>query len=542
MSKDINIHIKTPGAAQAKEQLKGVGRASQQVGDKTSHGARKGAEGMDGLSSSTGKTEGRFSKLTSSIKSWVTGIVGIAVIIRGITAAIRLQSEAIKEHARIATEQQKKLLALQAMGTFFEEHPEARKEVAAYAKAGVRPFEDVAEAWYSLESKGAGLTKEQKAGIMRESLELGRMEPEADLASIVDVFSIYAKETRQKDINQIQNVIRQTLSKAGAELSQMGQYLPQFLPLGTTGGLTGAETAGLWAFATTRAPSPEKATVGIRNIFMALQGKGTPESQKLLQGLGITPEMDIFQQLSGLSAAQKAGKLGTPEAETIAGKESAAILMSMLTEPKAMMETVGAITGVARPDIDITKEKLKQIMDEDEVARLEENLRRTKIEIQNIKAQDVKALKWAEKIESRELALRKKGVSEVRIALERKELSAAAVTGISPEEYESFKSFAESPVFEGVPQIDLLKFFLSKKAPAQPEGGVIEEEVPIKQKVPIKQEVPIEQEVPVEQEISTQQGAPVIVNDNSINTNYNPIAGTDEDRGKGTRGFSPGVY
>ncbi len=462
MAKDINIHIKTPGAKQAKQQLEGVGRASKQVGDKTSHGARKGADGMDKLSQSATSTEGRFSKLTRGLTTWVTGLLGITVIIAGVTKAIRVQGEALKEHAEIAAEQQKKLLALQAMGTFFEEHPEARKEVAAYAEFGRRPFEEVAGAWYALESKGAGLTKEQKAGIMREALELGRMEPESDLKSIVDVFSIYAKETRQKDINQVQNVIRQTLSQAGAELSQMGQYLPRFLSLGIAGGLTGAETAGLWAFATTRAPTPESATVGIRNIFAALQGKGTPESQKLLQGLGITPEMNIFQQLSALSAAQRGGRFGVPEAEVIAGRENIAVLLSMLTEPTAMMQTVRQVTGVARPDIDITGEKLKQIMGADKFARLEERGRQLDVEIQNIKGQNIKALEWDVYLKQYEKEMREAGTSEYIIEYQLWKFRQAAgfgaepgpqwlmepSGGIAPEFSRPFSEFPEAPLAE----------------------------------------------------------------------------------------------
>lgn len=412
MAKDINIHIKTKGAQQTKQQLDDIGKSAKNTGDSASRGGRKGAEGMGRLSGAVAKTKGRFSKLKSSMASWVAGMVGVTAIIAAITQAIRVQGQAIKEHAQIAAEQQKKLLALQTMGDIFEKRPELRKEIAAYAESGRRSVLEVTDALYSLESKGAGLTEKQKRGIMQEALELGRMEPEADLKSIVDVFSIYAKETRQKDINQIQNVIRQTLSQAGAELGQMGQYLPQFLPLGISGGLTGAETAGLWAFATTRAPSPEKATTGIRNIFMALQGKGTPESQKLLQQFDITPEMNIFEQLTALSAAQKAGKFGLPEAEIVAMKENAALLMSMLVEPKAMMETVRQVTRVARPDIDIVQDKLRQIMSQDEVARLEEEHRRLDVVIRIIKGQDVKALEWDVVLKEYEKQMREEDVSE----------------------------------------------------------------------------------------------------------------------------------
>lgn len=412
MGKDVNIHVKAPGAKQAEQDLDKVGKAAKGVGDKTNQGGKRGADGMDKLSSSAASTEGRFAKLKSSIASWVLGLASVVAAIRLVTSAIRSQKEAIEEHARIAAEQQKKLLALQGMGTFFEEHPEARKEVAAYAEFGRRPFTEVAGAWYALESKGAGLTESQKRGIMRESLELGRMEPEADLESIVGMFSLYAKETRQKDINLIQNVLRATMTKAGAELSEVGKYLPQFQSLGIAAGLTGAEAAGLWAYATTRTGQPEKATVGLRNIFMALQGKGTPESQELLSQLGITPEMGFYEQMGILSTQRRGGGFGLPQAETIAMKENAALLLSMLTDPEAMMRTVREVSGAARGDIDITKDKLDLIMGQDEVARLEEDIRRLDITIENIKGRDIKALRWRRRKALTEKILRERGLPE----------------------------------------------------------------------------------------------------------------------------------
>ncbi len=415
MAKNVNIHVKTPGAKQAEQDLNRTGKAAKGVGDSASRAGKKGAEGVHEFGNSAGRTQGRFAKLKSSIASWVLGLVGVAAAIRLVTTAIRIQKEAIEEHARIAAEQQKKLLALQAMGTFFEEHPEARKEVAAYAEFGRRPVPEVTEAWYALESKGAGLTEGQKKGIMRESLEFGRMEPEADLESIVGMFSLYAKETRQEDINLIQNVLRATLSKAGAELSEVGRYLPQFQSLGIAAGLTGAESAGLWAYATTRTGQPEKATVGLRNIFMALQGKGTPESQKLLQQLNVAPEMGFYEQMGILSAQQEAGKFGLPEAETIAMKENAALLLSMLTDTDAMMQTVREVSDAARGDIDIVKDKLDLIMGQDEVARLEEDIRRLNITIENIKGRDVEALRWQRRKALAEKVLRERGLPEVVI-------------------------------------------------------------------------------------------------------------------------------
>jgi len=418
MAKDINIHIKTPGAQQAKQQLDDIGRSSQKVGDKTSRGARKGAEGMDRLSSSATKTEGRFSKLTSSLTSWVLKLAGIAAAIRAVTFAIRAQSEAIKEHAQIASEQQKKLLELQYLGEFFKERPELRKEVAAYAEFGRRPFEEVAQAWYNLRSKAARLTPQQRESILKESLELGRMYPSAPLSTLVDMFSLYVKQTGARDINRVQNVLLQTITEAGGGMADVAKYMPQFLPIGMAGGLTGPQAAGLWAYVTTQLAEPSIATTGLKATFLGLQGRGTPEAQKIMQQLGISSDMDFFEKLRILSTQQQAGRFGLAEAERFAGREGAAVLLSILKDRPAMMQTIANVVGVTRGGRDITKGMIQQLMGRDEIARLEENIRLFDIAIQNIKGDDIRALRWQELYKQWELEMREAGWPEWLIRTE----------------------------------------------------------------------------------------------------------------------------
>jgi len=524
MAKDVNIHLKTTGAEQTKKKLSGVAASTKQVGEaaKTGgeaakRGGEKGSEGTDKLSGSAQKAKGIFGKFSSGLVSWAAGLFGITAVIAGITKAINIQSEAMKEHARIATEQQKKLLALQAMGTFFEEHPEARKEVAAYAEFGRRPSTEVAEAWYALESKGAGLTEEQKQGIMHEALEFGRMEPEADLKGIVEMFSLYAKETREQDINLIQNVLRTTLSKAGAELSEVSQYLPQFQSLGIAAGLTGAEAAGLWAYATTRTGRPEKATVGLRNIFMALQGKGTPESQELLSKLRITPEMGFYEQMERLSAQQRAGKFGLPEAETIAMKENAALLLSMLTETQTMMQTIAEVSAAARPDIDIVRDTLEQIMGTDEIARLEEDSRQLKIKIENLKAQDIRALRWHKTKLDYETQLRKAGRSELFIKYELGIQNLISYLGEEPITLErymaihpegpSVKEMFYPPGIRIINEIRKLKA-LQKKLESEAQAEQEPPPEPPAEQPPVEHQPPAEQPSPAEQ-LPAEQPSPI---------------------------------
>ena len=412
MAKDVNIHVKAKGTQQTKQQLDGVGKSTEGVGDK----AKKGADGVDKLSGSASKAHGLFSRFTSGLIGWATKLIGITAIIAGITKAINIQKQALEEHARIAEEQQKKLLSLQYLGEFFKERPQLRKEVAAYAEFGRRPFTEVAEAWYNLRSKAARLSPQQRGAIMREALELGRTQPEAPLQTIVDMFSLYAKQTGAADINRVQNIIQQTITEAGGGAADVAKYMPMFLPVGMAGGLTGPQAAGLWSYVTTQMAEPSMATTGLRAVFMALQGRGTPESQKMLQQLGITPQMGFFQKIQALSAQQRAGGFGLGRAELLAGREGAPVLLSMLARPGEMMETISNVVGAGRGRRDITRDMITQLMSADEVARLEEESRRLDITLENIKGRDVRAQRWTVYLKDYENRLREAGLSEYRIA------------------------------------------------------------------------------------------------------------------------------
>jgi len=417
MAKDVNIHLKTTGAQKTQADLDKTGQSAKDLGTDVQTGSGQAKGALTGVGDAAKDTSTNVDNVTTKLLTYATAIAAVHTAIRKVTEAINLQKEAIREHASIAAEQQRNLVNLQYLGDFMKEHPEARKEVGAYAEFGRRDFAEVADAWYALESKGAGLSETQKQGIMKEALELGRQEPNADLKGIVEMFSLYMKETRQQDVNLVQNVLRQTVTLAGAEMSQVGQYMPQFMPIGMSGGLTGPEAAGLWAYATTKTKEPSRATVGLSNIFLSLQGKGTPESQELIGGLGITPEMDFFEKLERLATQRQQGTFGLPQAEMIAGKENSAILLSMLVDTEAMMQTIATVSEAARPDIDIVGDQIDTLLGQDKHARIEEEGRRVDVAIANIKGQDLKALGMRVLLKKRELSRRQKGRGDVSIAL-----------------------------------------------------------------------------------------------------------------------------
>jgi len=426
MSKDVNIHIKTPGADESKRKLDGVGEAAQKVGESVKRGGDRGADGMDKLGRATSSAQGRFGKFVSSMASWVAGIASIAAAIAAVTKVVRINKQALEEHGNVAVQQQQKLLSLQFLNSFFKERPELRKDVEAYSEFGRRPFEEVAEAWYNLRSKSGGLSQKQQGSIMTEALEMGRTTPETPLATLIDMISLYAKKTGQRDANRIQNVLQQTITEAGGTGGDVARYMPRFLPVGMAGGLSGAETAGLWAYATTQTSDPSVATTGLQAVFMGLQGKGSSESQKMLRQYGIKADMDFFQKIDRLSKLRSTGQFGLAEAEQLAGREGAAVMLSMLQNPEAMMQTVENVVAADRGDMDLTGSMIEELMAQDPTARAEEDIRRDDVAIQNLKGGSRKALAWRAHLRRMELQMRTQGKSEANI---RTRLSAESLKG-----------------------------------------------------------------------------------------------------------------
>ncbi|HIJ66814.1 MAG TPA: phage tail tape measure protein [Planctomycetes bacterium] len=429
MSKDVNIHVKVKDTKSSKRKLDDVGKSTKNIGKNVKASGKKAGEGMRHLGDETKKTHSAFGKMTTALSGWAAKLVAVGSAIALVTKGIRDQIRAIQEHANIAAEQQKKLTELQFLGEFYKEHPQAREEVAAFAEYGARPFTEVAGAWYNLRSKAARLSPEQRQSIMQESLELGRTVPSAPLDTLVDMFSLYVKQTGATDINRVQNVLKQTITEAGGGMADVSKYMPQFLPIGMTGGLTGPETAGLWAHVTTQLSEPSIATTGLKTTFLGLRGKGSPESKKMLQQLGVSPGAGFFEQIAQLSEARRAGKLGLPQAQQIGGDEGAAVLLSMLGDPKGMLETISNVVRANTGRVDLARREIGELFGQDEFARLEERRRRLDVQIQNIKGGDIKALRWDVFLKDYERRMRAAGRSEAAISYQLLKYKLAAGVG-----------------------------------------------------------------------------------------------------------------
>ena len=162
--KNINIHVRAKGTDEAKQGLDGVAKKTEELGQTTAAAgsqSRHAAGATDGLAAAQKKQQGILGGLIGKFGAWAAGLVGVTAVINAVTRAIQAQTRAMEENAAATLKQQNAILRLQYLGDLFKERPELRKEVGAAAEYGRRPFEQVADAWYNLRSKSAGMDNAQ---------------------------------------------------------------------------------------------------------------------------------------------------------------------------------------------------------------------------------------------------------------------------------------------------------------------------------------------------------------------------------------------
>jgi hypothetical protein len=399
--KDVNIHVRALEAEEAKRKIEGVAQSTEQMGDKTEEAGKKGARGM--------------AAGAEKLAAYAAGAVSATAVLGLLTGAIRANSAAMTENAEIAEGQQQRLLRLQFLGDFLKEHPEARQEIAAYAEYGRRSPAEVSDAWYNLRSKGGFLDDTAQRGVLMEALELGRTDIDVSLDTMVDMFVLYMKKTGERDANKAQNVIKQTITEAGGGAQDVANQMTKFLPLGIAGKMTGAQAAGLWAYATTELGNPAEATTALSNVYEGLEGAWTPDRQKMLERLGVRRDMPFMGKLEALSKQD----LTVEQLGTIAGA-GGPMLASMTKNIGDLKRAMAAVEAADRADIDLTRQQIEEVFGSDEIARIEEDNRRLRVEIENLRAGDVEALRWSNKELVREVAMRRRGDAPYTIALQKK--------------------------------------------------------------------------------------------------------------------------
>jgi len=142
MAKDVNIHVKTPGAKQAADDLNKTGKAAKGVGDKTAEGQRRGADATD---KTTQKLSGMGGAL-GRIKGVIVGFIGAWAGLQGIQKALSAIIEKLERIAQLQKEFYESSLSYAEIGQALElqtgtigEQADWAKKAIAMQKAGALP-------------------------------------------------------------------------------------------------------------------------------------------------------------------------------------------------------------------------------------------------------------------------------------------------------------------------------------------------------------------------------------------------------------------
>lgn len=183
----------------------------------------------------------------------------------------------------------------------------------------VAPLEEVPKAFNRIISAGLDVNTSLKAlEPTLRAAKAGFTDIETTAMAAVSVMN-----SSGRDVNEVYDVLFQTVKDGNANFKELAQYLPNIIPMARNAGFALGETAGAFAFLTSQGQKSERATTLSQNAFKAL---ADPIKIKAFRQMGIElydvqgkikPLTGIIDQLnkktaglSDLSRANFYGKIG----------------------------------------------------------------------------------------------------------------------------------------------------------------------------------------------------------------------------------------
>ncbi|MBW8017434.1 MAG: hypothetical protein FVQ82_14740 [Planctomycetes bacterium] len=115
-NKDINIHIKTPGADQSKQNLDKVGKSGKHVGDDIASGSKKAASATE----KSAKKLSSMGRILSTLKGQVVGMVGAWLGMEGVKKLINYFIDKLERIKKLQEDIYQKSLTLGEIGQDLE--------------------------------------------------------------------------------------------------------------------------------------------------------------------------------------------------------------------------------------------------------------------------------------------------------------------------------------------------------------------------------------------------------------------------------------
>jgi len=369
-----------------------IARLSTEIAQETKY-QNMAAEAVDRAAGSHERASGRVGLMAQGYQSALAaaqGLVGGLIGVGGLMAALQAIRAEMEENVKAAREFAEASLNLQFMSDQFK--PQEREFIGQAAEFSGRQPVEVAGAMADLKSRFPNLSDEQTQKLFMEVGETARTTP-APLSALVQAFSTIRQY--ESDPQKVQNILRASITQSGvSDPAQLSPLMAKFMGLGQQLNLSAGQSAGAVAAATGLGLAPEESITGLRNIALSLQGKGTPDGAKVLKRLKID-RTNFLHALDQLAEANNAGLLKTKDIEDIGGRESVAVLSSLLDKERLadFQAKIKSVADAQQSPRDLTAEAIKQQFESDPLQETNFKLKRAEAEASTQKAGDVESMR-----------------------------------------------------------------------------------------------------------------------------------------------------
>lgn len=360
-------------------------------------------------SNASGKND-TLSTAIGAAKSQLAGLASGFVGVNGIIALygqwidnIETANQRLQENAEIVranAEARLNFVALQGV-----EDPEDVKQIDALAAFAGRPPSEFARVLGILKSQFANESDENINTLALEVAAAAQLtdSPAQDLA--IGLSAIFRQNG---DAQAAGNIFQQAIQEAGeADPARLGVEIGKLIGVAQQfGGLDTGEAAGFASAGTALGLPNEVATTGLKNVFLSLRGRGTPEGNELLGELGVD-RSNVITALQQISQARVEGRIDDAGLESIGGREAAPIFAA-LSDPAILSDFLASVGRVDRAeDFDgrLVTDKAEGIFTEGSIQALNLLSKQLESQLESTRAADTRAIEIATARSALELRL-----------------------------------------------------------------------------------------------------------------------------------------
>lgn len=386
-----------------------AGEAAAGAAEKT----RDQGEATDEAKGKTGEASAELGHLTNALGinlASITGMVGGIVGVGGLIAAyqqwlenIEAVNQRLQENAQIVrdnAEARLNFVALQGV-----ESAEDVERIDAFAAFAGRSPGEIARVQGSLRSQFPNASSQDISNLTLEVAAASQL-TDASPTELAQGLSVIFREVG--DARVAGNIFQEAIQQAGeAEPGRLAQEVGKFIGIGSQiGGLDAGEAAGFAAAGTGLGLPNEEATTGLKNVLFAIRGRGTPEGNEILDGLGIDRE-NVINALQQISAARQAGQIDDAQLEAIGGREAAPVFAA-LSDPiklQNFLASVGAVDAAEDFEGRIVTDKAESIFTPGSIQSANLLIKQLEAQTESVRASDQRAARVAEARAALELRL-----------------------------------------------------------------------------------------------------------------------------------------